>query len=104
MPFQKGKKKTGGIQKGQKHKKTILKQNLGIETINKVDEFDRLLLNNWLEFLNSDDNNIRLTATKELSKYVFATKKQVESSLSVRRLEDLISEAIENNEENLIDD
>lgn len=104
MPFQKGKKKTGGIQKGQKHKKTILKQNLGIETINKVDEFDRLLLNNWLEFLNSDDNNIRLTATKELSKYVFATKKQVESSLSLRRLEDLISEAIENNEENLIDD
>lgn len=93
MPFQKGKKKTGGIQKGQKHKKTILKQNLGIETINKVDEFDRLLLNNWLEFLNADDSNIRLTATKELSKYVFATKKQVESSLSLRRLEDIISES-----------
>ena len=35
MPFQKGHTKTGGIQKGQKHKKTILKEKLGIEAVEK---------------------------------------------------------------------
>lgn len=95
MSFQKGKKKTGGIQKGQKHKKTILKERFGIEKIKKIDEFSPSLIDNWTEFINSDDISIRLLATKELSKYVFATKKQVESSLNVRRLEDLICESQE---------
>lgn len=95
MAFQKGKKKTGGIQKGQKHKKTILKETLGIEKINKIDEFSPRLIDNWIEFINADDTTIRLLATKELSKYVFATKKQVESSFNIRRLEDLISESQE---------
>ena len=92
MSFQKGKNKTGGIQKGQKHKKTILKEKLGIEKVNKIDEFSPRLIDNWIEFINADDLSIRLLATKELSKYVFATKKQVESSFNVRRLEDIISE------------
>lgn len=92
MPFKKGKKKTGGIQKGQKHKKTLIKQKLGIETINKIDEFEVLLLNNWLEFLNSNEDSIRLTATKELSKFVFPTKKQIDSSFNIRRIEDIINE------------
>ena len=92
MSFQNGKKKTGGIQKGQKHKKTILKEKLGIEKVNKIDEFSPRLIDNWIEFINADDLSIRLLATKELSKYVFATKKQVESSFNVRRLEDIIME------------
>lgn len=105
MSFQKGKKKTGGIQKGQKHKKTILKEKLGIEKINKIDEFSPRLIDNWIEFINAGDISIRLLATKELSKYVFATKKQVESSFNIRRLEDLISESQElMNEDKMIED
>lgn len=92
MSFQKGKNKTGGIQKGQKHKKTILKETLGIEKVNKIDEFSPRLIENWIEFLNSLDVNIRLLATKELSKYVFATKKQIDSSFNLRRIEDVIFE------------
>ncbi|MCZ2223866.1 MAG: hypothetical protein LC122_09580 [Chitinophagales bacterium] len=92
MAFQKGKKKTGGIQKGQKHKKTILKETLGIEKINKIDEFSPRLIDNWIEFINAEDTTIRLLATKELSKYVFATKKQIDTSFNVRRLEDIINE------------
>lgn len=94
MPFTKGKKKTGGIQRGQKHKKTLIKQNLGIETINKVDEFEVLLLNNWLEFLKADDNSIRLTATKELSKFVFPTKKQIESTSRSLSIEEIVRQDI----------
>jgi len=41
---------------------------------------------------NYKDENIRLLATKELSKYVFATKKQTESSFNIRSLEDIICE------------
>lgn len=93
MAFEKGKNKTGGIQKGQKHKKTILKETLGIEKINKIDEFSPRLIDNWIEFINADDTTIRLLATKELSKYVFATKKQVETAFNIRRLEDIICES-----------
>lgn len=92
MPFKKGREKTGGIQKGQKHNKTILKENLGIDTIKNVEQFEPTLINNWIEFLSDEDKNIRLTATKECSKFVFATKKQVESTIKKKSIEDLVSE------------
>lgn len=94
MAFQKGRIKTGGIKKGQRHNKTVLKENLGIETIKNVDQFEPTLINNWIEFLRDEDKNIRLTATKECSKFVFPTKKQVDSTISKKGIEDIIREDI----------
>ena len=93
MPFEKGKKKTGGIKKGGKHKKTILKQKLGIETINKIDQFEPKLIENWNEFLNSDDKNVRFISTRDLSKLVFPSKKQIESTVRDKKIEDIINES-----------
>ena len=92
MPFQKGRKKTGGIKKGQKHNRTKLKENLGIESIKNVDQFEPTLISNWIEFLSDEDKNIRLIATKECSKFVFPTKRQVESTIRKRSIEDIVSE------------
>lgn len=92
MPFNKGKAKTGGIKKGQRHKKTVLKENLGIETIKNVDQFEPTLIKNWIEFLTDEDKNIKLTATKECSKFVFPTKRQVESTIKEKRIEDIVKE------------
>ena len=92
MPFNKGKAKTGGIKKGQRHKKTVLRENLGIETIKNVDQFEPTLIKNWIEFLTDEDKNIKLTATKECSKFVFPTKRHVESTIKERGIEDLIRE------------
>jgi len=92
MSFKKGRRKTGGIKKGQKHKKTILKENLGIEAIENVEQFEPTLIKNWIEFLCDNDKQIKLSATKELSKFVFPTKKQVESTINQRKIEDLINE------------
>ena len=97
MPFKKGKVKTGGINKGQKHKKTLLREKLGVKTVNKIDEFAEILIRNWFEFLASEDGNIRLTATKELSKFVFPTKRQVESTVKPMGIEDFIRKMREEN-------
>ena len=90
MPFKKGKEKTGGISKGQKHRKTLLREKLGVKTVKKIDEFAEMLIRNWFEFLSTDDNTVRLTATKELSKFVFPTKRQIESTLKPMSIEDFI--------------
>lgn len=93
MSFKKGRKKTGGIKKGQKHKKTILKQDLGIEAIKNVEQFEPRLIENWIQFLSDNDKQIKLSATKELSKFVFPTKKQVESTIKQKRIEDVINDS-----------
>ena len=92
MPFKKGKEKTGGIKRGQKHRKTLLREKLGVKTVKKIDEFAEILISNWFEFLASEDDAIRLTATKELSKFVFPTKRQVESTLKPYTVEDFLLE------------
>lgn len=92
MPFKKGHSKTGGIKKGGKHKRTKLKQELGIEAIKNIDQFKLKLIENWNEFLDSDDKNVKLVATRDLSKFVFPSKKQIETSEKKRTIEDLIKE------------
>lgn len=92
MPFNRGRDKTGGIKKGQRHKKTVIRENLGIETIKNVDQFEPTLIKNWIEFLSDEDKNIKLTATKECSKFVFPTKRQVESTIKEKRIEDIVKE------------
>ena len=96
MPFQKGHTKTGGIKKGQRHKKTILKEKLGIEAVEKIDQLAPTAINNLVEFLSSDDDNVRLAATKEILKYLFPTKRQVETTKKTRIIEDLIQEDLSN--------
>ena len=93
MPFKKGRTKSGGIKKGGKHKKTILKEKLGIETVEKIDQLAPTAINNLVEFLSSDDNNVRLAATKEILKYLFPTKRQVETTVKDKRIEDIIKES-----------
>jgi len=93
MAFQKGKKKTGGRKKGTKNKKSILREKLGIDTVEKIDQLTPTAINNLVEFLSSDDNNVRLTATKEILKYLFPTKRQVETTVKKRTIEDIIKEA-----------
>ena len=39
MPFKKGRKKTGGIKKGQKHSRTKLKENLGLREPTTAKDF-----------------------------------------------------------------
>ena len=63
-----------------------------MKTVKKVDEFAEILISNWFEFLASEDGNIRLTATKELSKFVFPTKRQVETSNKPFTIEDFLRE------------
>ena len=92
MPFKKGKEKTGGISKGQKHKKTLLKEKLGVKTVTKIDEFADILINNWFEFLSSADDNVRLIATKELSRFVFPVKRSIEASIKPNSIEDFLHE------------
>ena len=93
MPFQKGKKKTGGIKKGGKHKKTILKEKLGIDTVEKIDQFEPKLISNWDEFLNDKNKNMRFIATRDLSKLVFPAKKQIESTVKNKTIEDIVRES-----------
>ena len=69
MGFKKGYikgQKTGGIKKGQKQRKTQIKEALGIEKtgaiLKKLDE-------NIEEFINSSDKNTRLDATKAFLNY-----------------------------------
>ncbi len=46
----------------------------------------------WFEFLSRVDDTIRLTPTMELSKFVFPTKRQFESTIRPKTIEDLIRE------------
>jgi hypothetical protein len=92
MTFIKGKPKSGGIRKGQKHKKTMLREKLGLETIKNINQFSEILLENWYSFITSPDGNIRLIATKELSKFVFPSLRTIETSIKPKTIEDFLLE------------
>jgi hypothetical protein len=92
MTFIKGMKKFGGIKKGGKHKKTLLREKLGLETIKDINQFSEILLENWHSFITSPDGNIRLIATKELSKFVFPSLRSIETSIKPKTIEDFIRE------------
>ena len=60
--------KTGGRKAGTLNKKTEISQSLGIENFQELTE--KIILN-YLEMLNSEDDNLRMFAMKELSKIIF---------------------------------
>ena len=74
MPkFEKGHKKLGGIVKGQKANKTLLKEAMGITGI---EQLKKKTLENLNEFLDSTDKQTKMFATKEVAKYNFPQKRE----------------------------
>jgi len=92
MAFSKGHKKIAGAKKGTKYKKTKIKEALGISNIEDLKE---KVLQNWFEFIEDGNKQIRLIATKEISKYLWATKKEVNMGLNESELELLRQAAVE---------
>ncbi len=92
MPFEKGHKKAKGRIAGVKNKKTKIKEALGISNIEDLKE---KVLQNWFEFIEDGNKQIRLIATKEISKYLWATKKEVNMGLNESELELLRQAAVE---------
>lgn len=90
--FDKGHKKVGGKVKGSKHKTTKVKEALGLKNIEDLKE---KVLQNWFEFIADGNKQIRLIATKEISKYLWATKKEVNMGLNETELELLRQAAVE---------
>lgn len=90
--FKKGHKKIGGKAKGTKHKKTIVKEALGVKSI---DELKDKCLRNWDKMLDSDNLQVQLIATKEVSRYLFPQKREINLGLQESELELLRQAAAE---------
>lgn len=77
MPFKKGHIRTGGIKKGQKQERTLIKERFN-KAINKslYEQSAEAVDRNMHEFLNSKNRQERLIATKYFSKFFRAEKKE----------------------------
>lgn len=73
--FEKGHKKVGGAKKGQKYTKTIVKESLGIV---RIDDLKEDVLKTFNYFINKGTANEQLTAAKEVAKYCFPAKKELD--------------------------
>jgi len=62
--------KTGGRQAGTLNKRTQLLNEMGIT---KFRDLELKVLNVWIDALDDDRAEIRLIASRELSKYIFST-------------------------------
>lgn len=60
--------KTGGRKLGTLNRKTLVLKEMGIESYRDLFE---VLLSSWVDLLNHENEQIRILALKELSKYVF---------------------------------
>lgn len=65
--------------KGKKHARTIIREKLGIKNI---EDLKNIVLENWKELVTSPNIEHRIIATKEISKYIFATKKEVNATIT----------------------
>ncbi len=92
MPFEKGNRKAAGRKPGVKNKKTKVKEALGLKNIEDLKD---KVLQNWFEFIADGNKQIRLIATKEISKYLWATKKELNMGLNETELELLRQAAAE---------
>jgi hypothetical protein len=82
--FKKGMTRTGGRLPGVKNKRTLIKEAIGFSN---MEDAKQICLKNFEYFLNHKDDMIRLQATKEVSKYLFATKKDLNIGLNETELE-----------------
>ncbi len=90
--FEKSHKKAGGRKAGTKNKRTIIKDTLGI---NSIEALKQICLENWHNLLTSPNSQIRLIATKEISKYLFSAKREAPYSLTENELEILRISAVD---------
>lgn len=91
MPFQKGHKKIGGIKKGQKQDRTLIKERFNKSLFEQSAEaVDR----NMHEFLNSKNRQERLIATKYFSKFFRAEKKETTIEGNIHLTEDELTEKV----------
>lgn len=90
--FDKKHKKVGGRKAGTKNKRTIIKDTLGI---NSIEALKQICLDNWYSLLTNPNYQIKLIATKEVSKYLFSSKRESPYSLSESEIEVLRIEAVE---------
>ena len=75
--FVKGHPKYGGRKKGTKNKKTIFMERMGID---RIDDLAPDVLKVFYWYINKGKGNEPLIAAKEVAKYVFPAKKEVEHS------------------------
>lgn len=76
MPkFVKGHKKVGGAKKGSKYRKTIIKESLGIV---RIDDLKEDVLKTFNYFITKGTPQEQLTASKEVAKYCFPAKKELD--------------------------
>lgn len=67
--------------KGQKQRRTIVKEKLGV---NNIEDLKDDVLRVWTELLQSTNEDNRKFASKEISKYVFSTKKETNIDLNAK--------------------
>ena len=89
--FEKGKRDVGR-KKGTKNKYTIVKEAFGVKNI---DELKDKCLRNWNKMLDSKNIHVQLIATKEVSKYLFPQKREINLGLQESELELLRQAAAE---------
>lgn len=88
-----------GRKKGTPNKKTVMLQKCGLT---KIGDLEAITLKNWKEFLESKNAQIRLIATKEVSKYIFPQKREHTSiELTQTEIERLRQIAVEQMTERL---
>lgn len=90
--FDKKHKKVGGRKAGTKNKRTIIRDTLGI---NSIEALKQICLDNWLNLLHDSNIQIKLIATKEISKYLFTGKRETPYSLTENELEILRIAAVD---------
>lgn len=85
MPFQKGRKKTGGNTKGTLHKKTIVKQKVGIDNWNQLAGFiEGPGLKRYIEELQDMKGKDYATAFNAISEFVKPKLSRTEVLADVR--------------------
>lgn len=70
----------GRLKKGHKHKTTIVKEKFEVK---EIEDLKQRVLDNFSELSKDKDKQIRILASKELAKYIFPQKRQVDGSLTV---------------------
>lgn len=67
----------GKVKTGKPQKRTLLKKALGLDVI-EVEGLKQDVLNVWRDLINDRDKKLKAFAAKELSKYLFPTKKEMD--------------------------
>jgi len=68
--------------KGQKKASTLIKAQVALlPQVTDLEALKQKVLDNWIYLLHSSNDNVRLMATKEISKYLFAQKSDIHETV-----------------------